>query len=121
MTSGDLDRASEYYEESLEIPSEFGAWWLSRSESIYHLATLRRQQSQPQSAFALSLQALQTLENHVDRLGGSRDVQAVFRAERVAYYRDTIDLSLELQQPEEAFHILERSRARTFLAQLGRA
>ena len=82
------------------------------------MATLRRQQSQPQSAFALSLQALQTLENHVDRLGGSRDVQAVFRAERVAYYRDTIDLSLELQQPEEAFHILERSRARTFLAQL---
>ena len=36
----------------------------------------------------------------------------------MAFYRDTIELSLELQQPEEAFHILERSCARSFLAQL---
>ena len=85
---------------------------------MHALAALRRKWGQPQTALALFQQALLALENQIDRLGGARDIQAGFRAERAAYYQDTIDLLLELKQPEEAFHILERSRAGSFLDQL---
>ncbi len=115
---GDLDRAAEHYERSLEIKQNLAPGSSLEAATLHALATLRREQGQPEPALALFLQALQAFENQVTRLGGSRDVQASFRAERAAYYRDTIDLSLELRQPEEAFYILERSRARSFLAQL---
>ncbi len=115
---GDLDRASENYERSLEIQQELAPGTLDVAETLTHLAAVRRKQDQPQAALDPFLQALQALESQINRLGASRDVQAGFRAERAAYYRDTIDLLLELQQPEEAFHVLERSRAQSFLAQL---
>ena len=117
---GDLDRAAEYFKGSLEIQQKLAPGSSTQAETLHALATLRRKKSQYQPAIALFLQAVQAFENQVARLGGSRDVQAGFRAERVEYYLDTIDLLLELQQPEEAFHILERSRAQGFLTQLAK-
>ncbi len=115
---GDLDRAAEYFEGALEIEQRLAPGSSTEAATLYGFATLLRKQNQPQTALAFLFQALQAIEKQVTRLGGSRDVQAGFRAERVAYYRDTIDLSLELQQPAKAFQVLERSRARSFLAQL---
>ena len=115
---GDWVRAAKYYEGALEIRQKLTPGSSVEALTLHLLATLHRKQNQPQSALAFFLQALQALESQVSKLGGSRDVQAGFRAGRVAYYRDTIDLLLELKRPEQAFHILERSRARSFLDQL---
>jgi CHAT domain-containing protein len=115
---GDLDRAVEYLEGSLAIEQKLAPRSSAEAETLHALATLRRTQGQLQLALSLFRQALQALEEQVTKLGGSRNVQADFRAQRADYYRDTIDLSLELHQPTEAFHALERSRARSFLAQL---
>ena len=115
---GDLVRAAEYYKGALEIQQELAPGSSAEAETLHRLATVRRQQSQPQPALALFRQALKALENQVSRLGGSRDVQAGFRAQRTDYYRGTLDLELELHQEKEAFHTLERSRAQSFLAQL---
>ena len=115
---GDLDRAGEYFEQDLEITQKLAPGSSGEAETLHNLATVRRMKNQPQPALTLFLRSLYALENQVDRLGGSRDTQAGFRAERIAYYRDAIDLSLELQRVAEAFHTLERSRAQGFLAQL---
>jgi CHAT domain-containing protein len=51
-------------------------------------------------------------------LGGSLSQQAVFRADHQEIYRDAIEVDLELGRAAEAFHLVERSRARSFLALL---
>ena len=114
----DLARAAEYYERALEIRQKLAPGSIVVAISLKYLATVRRKQDQPQLALALFLQALKALETQLSQLGGSRDARADFRARWVDYYRDTIDLELELHQPEAAFHTLERSRAQSFLAQL---
>lgn len=115
---GDLRQATEYHERALEILNKLAPGSAAAAESLYALATLRRKQKRPQAALTLLYRALEALENQIERLGGSRDIQADFRAEYSVYYRDTIDLSIELHELENAFHILERSRARSFLAQI---
>ncbi len=114
----DPGKAAEYLERSLEIRQKLAPGSSIEAETLHALGSLRREEGLPRAAFALRLRALQALEKQITRLGGSRDIQAGFRADRAAYYHDTIGLSLELQQPLEAFHILERSRARSFLDQL---
>ncbi|MFP5284757.1 MAG: CHAT domain-containing protein, partial [Thermoanaerobaculia bacterium] len=52
------------------------------------------------------------------RLGGSRDAQAAFRARHEDIYREAIDSELERGNAAAAFHLVERSRARSFLALL---
>jgi tetratricopeptide (TPR) repeat protein len=112
---GNFNRAAEYYEEALKILENQGAGSMREARVLHGLATVRRAQGQPEAALGLFLRTLQ----HFDQtLGGSRDGPADFRAERVTYYRDIIQVLLESRQPEEAFLALERSRARSFLAQL---
>ena len=62
--------------------------------------------------------AIDALEAQVGKLGGSQETQSGFGAQFADYYRDYIDLLIETNQPTEAFHVLERSRARTLLAML---
>lgn len=115
---GNLDRAADYFDQALRIEQRLAPGTSIEAATLHGLATLRRKQNQPELALELFHQALQAVESQVTTLGGSRDLKADFRAERRSYYRDTIALLLELRQPAEAFHILERSRARSFLAQL---
>ena len=46
---------------------------------------------------------------------GSQDLRTSFRAQYTQFYRDAIDVVLSQHKPEEAFHILERSRARSLV------
>ncbi len=118
LDRGDLDQAAEHFVRNLEIIEKLAPGSSGDAKNLHNLATVRRRQNQAQSALSLFLQVLQVHESQISRLGGSRDVQANFHAKHVTYYRDTIDLSLKLRRRTEAFHILERSRAQAFLAQL---
>ena len=66
----------------------------------------------------LTQRLLQALEAQGARLGGTDQARASFRAERVGYYRDYLDALVEAGKPQDAFHILERSRARGLLEML---
>ena len=118
LAHGDLDSAAEYFVRSLEIQQRLAPHTFKEALRLHAMGIIRREQEQPQKALDFFLKALQALEHQDNRLGGSRNTQAIFRANHLAYYRDAIDLSLKFRQLEKAFHILERSRARGFLAQL---
>ena len=62
--------------------------------------------------------ALDALDTQRRNLGGTDEVKARFGARYAAYYRETIDLLMEMGRPAEAFHVLERYRARGLLALL---
>jgi CHAT domain-containing protein len=66
----------------------------------------------------LLARAVDALESHVGKLGVSQDLQASFRAGSEEIYRDAIEVELEQGRGAEAFHLVERSRARSFLALL---
>lgn len=59
--------------------------------------------------------AVDALEAQTERLGGSWETRSEFAAGHTILYRDYLDLLVEVGRPREAFEVLERSRARSFL------
>ena len=118
VQSQQLELANDYFNRALKIRSHLAQGSAEEAETLYELGKLSRQQDEPQLASDYFQKSLASLEAAASKLGGSHRLQAGFRSGFVWYYRDAIDLLLELGQPEEAFHILERSRARSFLALL---
>ncbi len=114
----ELERAQPYLERALEIREELAPGSSELATSLKGLGILARRRGELQRAAQYFSRALDTLESQVEKLGGSHDVQAGFRVRTKGYYRDSLDLFLELKHPEQAFAVLERSRARSFLAML---
>ena len=48
-------------------------------------------------------------------IGGGEETSSNFRAKHIAYYKEYVDLLVQQKQPEEAFHVFERLRARELL------
>jgi CHAT domain-containing protein/Tfp pilus assembly protein PilF len=115
---GDLSRAKILYEQALANQEHLAPGTTEEADTLRALAAVMRKSGQPKDALSYLLRALTALESQVGRLGGSDLTRASFRAQYVSYYREAIGLLLELKRPEEAFHILERSRARSLLAML---
>lgn len=63
-------------------------------------------------------EAIRVLEAQVNRLGGSEDVKADFRALRRGVYFDAAEVELEMGRVEPAFDIQESARAQGFLSLL---
>ncbi len=115
---GDFSQAAEYYGQALEIRQHLAPGSSPEAESAYSLGIAYRRQNQPESALTYFRQALGALERQVSKLGGSRDLQAGFRAQHGKYYRETVELLVELNRPEEALHTFEQSLAQSFLGDL---
>jgi CHAT domain-containing protein/Tfp pilus assembly protein PilF len=114
----ELDKAAGYYNRALEIQTKLAPASASRAEWLAESAGIARKQMRMKDAAQLYAQAIDVLESQVALLGGSSDVRAEFRAKHAGYYAAYSDLLLEQKQPELAFEILERSRARTLLEML---
>jgi CHAT domain-containing protein len=90
------------------------------ARALHDLGTARRMLN-PRSLEIvddLFRRALDTLELQLSRFGGSQDMRARFRTGYSSFYRDAIEVQLELGHPAAAFHTQERFRARSFLDQL---
>ena len=111
-------RATEYLHRALEIQRRLAPDSTQEARSLYFLASNYQEDSQLQLALSLFYQAIQKLENQISRLGGTRGVQASFRADHGPLYLKTINAEIELHQKSKAFQTLERFRAQSFLAQL---
>jgi CHAT domain-containing protein/Flp pilus assembly protein TadD len=59
--------------------------------------------------------AIDDLEAQRVKLGGSEEAWSVFSAGFADYYKDYLDLLMELGRPEDSFLVLERFRAAAFL------
>jgi|SRR5579859_1763614 len=118
---GDLVKAEDYYRQALAVREKLAPQSKEHAETLAALAGIMRRKQQPEAAAQLFEQALNTLESQTAQLGGSEEVRAGFRAKRESYYKDYVDLLIAQKQPEKAFQVLERSRARTLLETLAAA
>jgi CHAT domain-containing protein/Tfp pilus assembly protein PilF len=121
LQSGNLDEAESYYRRALEIRQDLVPGSTDHAEALVAVARILVRRDRPESAASMFAQALDALETQTKRLGGSTASRSGFRAEYAGYYKDYIDLLMRLKQPEAAFQVLERSRARTLLETLAEA
>jgi CHAT domain-containing protein len=121
LARGDMTRAKNDYRRALTIREKLAPGSLDHANTLAGLARIARREGQLDEAIAYYRQSLDALERQTARLGGSTDVQAVFRARHEDYYREYIDLLASQNKPELAFVVLERSRARALLETLASA
>lgn len=117
---GNLVKAEEYYRQALEIRKKLAPESTDYAESLAALAGIMRDRQQGE-AVQLYARSIDVLESQLAHLGGSSDIRAGFRAKHADYYSAYADLLLTQNQPELAFQVLERSRARTLLETLAEA
>ncbi|MBZ5621733.1 MAG: CHAT domain-containing protein [Acidobacteriia bacterium] len=117
----DLSAAEAYYRQALEIRRALAPESEHSAETLAALAGVMRERGQPAAAGELFQQFLAALESQAARLGGSGEIRSGFRATWAGHYREYLDLLMSQKQPELAFQVLERSRARTLLETLSEA
>ena len=117
----DLAGAETYYRRALEIRQKLAPESLDTAETLAGLAAVMRDNGQPAAAADLFAASLDALEGQTAHLGGSNELRSGYRARNVSYYKEYLDLLMSRKQPDLAFEVLERSRARTLLETLGEA
>jgi CHAT domain-containing protein/Tfp pilus assembly protein PilF len=115
IRDNDLSQAEANYRRALEIRERLSSEHTEYAESLASLASLLRRKGQVDEAGKLFAQALGVLEDQISLLGGGQEVSSNFRAKHVDYYKEYIDLLIQQKQPDLAFQVLERLRARELL------
>lgn len=116
--SGDLSLAEDLFGQSLATHQKLAPDSRCAALNLNGLARIASAHGHHVLAESYFRRSLDALENQIDQLGGSQDVKAGFRSQNRRQYLDAIDFFLRIGEPEEAFTILERSRARSFLTML---
>jgi len=117
----DLAAAEKYLRQSLAIREAKMPGSAQHASVMFDLASVLRQEEQRDAAETLFSQATNILENQASQLGGTEKDHSLFRAKYEARYKEYIDLLIAQKKPELAFHVLERSRARSLLELLASA
>jgi CHAT domain-containing protein/Tfp pilus assembly protein PilF len=115
---GDLNKAQEDYKQALKIRQNLAPGSRIAAESMFGLAKTLQDQHEVKEAAELYAQTIDILEQQLQRLGGSNDTRAGFRAQYADYYSVYTDLLAAQNQPERAFEVSERSRAIALLEAL---
>ena len=115
--SGKDRQAEEAYQKALKL-SRHMALRETQWRALYGLARLSLKQGKKQRAKELLYQSIQVIEDvraeiKLDQLKDG------FIANKMAVYETLVSLLLELDEPNEAFHVSERSRARNLIDLLG--
>ena len=118
LANSDPDTAEAHFQRALAIRRDRAPGSSKEAESCHRLAVLHRRQNQLDKALEFYVCAVEALEAQKGKLGGSDEVRSNFGAKYAGIYRETIALLVELGKTDEAFHLLERYRARELLALL---
>lgn len=117
-TRGDLSLALGLHQRAQAIHERLAPGRIEEALTLQQLGRLYRRLRRTDLATQFLSRAIEALESQVGRLGGSRELQASFRARHEEIYRDATEVALERGHAAEAFHLVERSRARSFLTLL---
>jgi CHAT domain-containing protein/tetratricopeptide (TPR) repeat protein len=117
----DLERAEHWCRRAVAIRTRLVPGSVDSGESLATLAAILSQRNQPSDAAQMFDQAFTLLEDDIVRLGGADDVRSGLRARHASHYAAYIDLLMARRETARAFHLAERSRARTLLEMLREA
>ncbi len=115
---GDEERAIECSRRALTIYQKLAPNSTYEALALHQMGMLFYNTKRLEQAADHMDRALRSLETQIAMLGGSHRIQGGFRAQYPEVYRDYLRVLLELNRGEQAFHVVERSRARSLLAML---
>jgi CHAT domain-containing protein/tetratricopeptide (TPR) repeat protein len=115
---GDPKRATPHIRRAVVLFSRLAPGSRDEAENLHALAVAERDLGEFGMAADTYCEALRSLETQRGRLGGSDETAAGFAAKYADWYREYVDLLLDLGRGEEAYQIIERSRAQGLLSLL---
>jgi CHAT domain-containing protein/Flp pilus assembly protein TadD len=119
MLQGRALDSEGFYQQALAITTRLIPASREEAQAHYGLGrALRRAGRRVEAAEALA-RATAALERAQARVGGGAEAQGGFSAAYSRYYQEEIEVLMELGRPDDAFAVIERSRARSRLALLG--
>jgi CHAT domain-containing protein/tetratricopeptide (TPR) repeat protein len=116
---GNLPEALALHRRALELQATLAPETTGEAEALFFLGRAERRAGQAAAATRDLCRAVDVLDGQRGRLGGPQEVRSAFEASLGDYYFACLDGLLGLGRTAEAFHVLERGRARSFLALLG--
>ncbi|MEM7583162.1 MAG: CHAT domain-containing protein [Acidobacteriota bacterium] len=114
----DATAAMGHYESALAIARRLAPNGLGMVEVLTRMGALARSGGELDTARSHFEAALGALEVQMGRLGGSQELKGDFRDVHGSAYQHLIEIHLAAGRDAEAFGIVERSRARSFLEML---
>ncbi|HEX3106724.1 MAG TPA: CHAT domain-containing protein [Terriglobales bacterium] len=112
---GEYHQSEKLYRHALEIVAKSNPGSLDHAELLAELAGTLQHQEQTQDASELYREALTIIEKQALHLGGVVEDRSRYRATNIRYYQGFADVLLQQGRREQAFEVIERSRARTLL------
>ncbi len=111
-TLGQDSEAEILHTKALNLFARLAPGTTAEAQALHALGEIYRNRGETDKALAHLRNAIDAIERQTSRLGGSEEAQGSFSARFANYYKDYIELLLQQGQNEEAFHYLERYRAR---------
>ena len=115
LLRGDLDGAERHHRAALELAAVIAPGSAWEALAAHGLGTVARRRGRTAEALAFYERAVEAFESQSAVLGGSAEARASYRALFDRFYLDLEEVLLELGRDEDAFQVLERSRARELL------
>ncbi len=112
---GDSEKAKEYLERSLAIYEKLAPGTSREAETLNWLGKIDRRQRDLLLAVVHFCRASEAFDVQRRKLGGTPEGRSAFGSKTSETYRDCSAALVDVDRPEEAFHGLERGRARAFL------
>jgi CHAT domain-containing protein/Tfp pilus assembly protein PilF len=115
---GETAEAERLFRKALGLFAKWAPGSTLEAESHYNLGTLLVDGNRLQPARDHLLKAVKALEEQKFKWGGGEEALERFSARYGAYYKDLMEIQLRLDLKDDAFHTLERYRARVLLSML---
>ncbi|HET9227048.1 MAG TPA: CHAT domain-containing protein, partial [Thermoanaerobaculia bacterium] len=112
------EEALALYRRALDLQSRLVPGSLDEARTLHLAGLAERQARRTEDATRDLCRAVDVLDDQRTRLGGTPEARASFEATLGGYYHSCLEGLIEDGRSTEAFHVLERSRARSFLALL---
>jgi CHAT domain-containing protein/Tfp pilus assembly protein PilF len=114
----DSSAAQKYFLDALAIQSKLEQNSIDEAETLHYLGLSLRGVGKSADAAKYLCRAVDSIEGQKAKLGGTEEQRSGFAAKHSEFYRDCMDALVDLNRNEDAFHVLERSRARSLLVML---
>ena len=115
---GRLTEAMALFRRTLDLRHKLVPGTTSEAQALYSLGRAERRAGLAKEGTRNLCRAIDVLDRQRAKLGGTPEARTSFEASIADYYYACLEGLIDLGQPDESFHVLERSRARSFLALL---
>ncbi|MEA2602006.1 MAG: hypothetical protein QOF89_2998 [Acidobacteriota bacterium] len=115
---GRLRDAIGIHRRALALQSRLAPGSFEESTTLYSLGRAERRAGRSREGIRDLCRAVDVLDHQRARLGGTPEAKTSFEGILRDYYQACLEGLIDLGRPAAAFHVLERGRARSFLALL---